>query len=65
MPTIKEVRCEDCGDLLFKVIDEEYIEIICGRKKHKTLWKLPKNILTNKKVFVKLNNENNKIKIIK
>lgn len=46
MPKMREIRCGDCGDLLFKVIDEEYIEIICGRKGHKTLWRIPETPLT-------------------
>jgi len=51
MRKIREIRCKQCGDLLFKVIDEQYIEIVCGRKKHKTLWEMPKRPLTyNKKI---------------
>jgi phage FluMu protein Com len=63
MGKIKEVRCGECGDLLFKIIDEEYIEIVCGRKGHKTLWKIPKILLTNYKEPNKLYIEN--IKTIK
>ena len=47
MKKIREIRCKECGDLLFKVIDDQYIEIICGRKKHKTLWEMPKRPLTD------------------
>jgi len=48
MRKVREIRCGQCGDLLFKVIDEQYIEIVCGRKKHKTLWEMPKRPLTEK-----------------
>jgi phage FluMu protein Com len=58
MQKVREIRCGDCGDLLFKVIDEEYIEIICGRKGHKTLWRIPETHLTNKKEPDKLYIEN-------
>jgi len=47
MKKIREIRCKECGDLLFKVIDDQYIEIICGRKKHKTLWEMPERPLTD------------------
>jgi phage FluMu protein Com len=58
MQKLREIRCGDCGDLLFKIIDEEYIEIICGRKGHKTLWRIPEPHLTNKKEPDKLYIEN-------
>ena len=47
MRKVREIRCKECGDLLFKVIDEQYIEIVCGRKKHKTLWEMPNRPLTD------------------
>ena len=47
MRKVREIRCRQCGDLLFKVIDEQYIEIVCGRKKHKTLWEMPERPLTD------------------
>jgi len=51
MRKIREIRCKQCGDLLFKVIDDQYIEILCGRKKHRTLWEMPERPLTdNKKI---------------
>jgi len=48
MRKIREIRCKQCGDLLFKVIDDQYIEILCGRKKHRTLWEMPERPLTEK-----------------
>ncbi len=51
MRKIREIRCKECGDLLFKVIDDQYIEIICGRKKHKTLWEMPERPLTDNNII--------------
>jgi phage FluMu protein Com len=44
MRNTKEVRCKNDGKLLFKIIDDEYIEIVCSKCKRKLLYKLPKSL---------------------
>lgn len=49
MRSVKEVRCERDGRMLFKVIDDEYIEITCSKCGMKLLYKLPERQLTDYK----------------
>ena len=48
MRKVREVRCQRCGKLLFKIIDDEYIEIYCTRNtcKNKLIYKIPEKPLT-------------------
>jgi len=47
MRSVKEVRCHKDGKLLFKIIDNEWIEISCPKCKTKQLYKLPDRPLTD------------------
>jgi len=47
MRSTREVRCPKCGRLLFKIIDEEEIEILCSKGCRPALrYKLPQRNLT-------------------
>ena len=47
MRSVKEIRCERDGRMLFKIIDDEYIEITCSKCGLKQTYKLPKRQLTD------------------
>lgn len=46
MKSTKEVRCEVDGRMLFKIIDDEYLEITCSKCGRKLLYLLPTRPLT-------------------
>lgn len=46
MKSTKEVRCEVDGRMLFKIIDNEYLEITCSKCGKKLLYPLPTRPLT-------------------
>lgn len=46
MAKIKEVRCEVDGRMLFRIIDNEYLEISCSKCGKKLLYPLPTRPLT-------------------
>jgi len=47
MRSKKEIRCHKDGRLLFKIIDDEYIEISCPKCGLIQTYKLPKRQLTD------------------
>ena len=46
MSKTKEVRCVIDGRMLFKIIDDEYLEISCSKCGRKLLYPLPTRPLT-------------------
>jgi len=47
MRSVREIRCKVHGKLLFKIIDNEWIEVYCDKCKKPQRYKIPERLLTD------------------